>query len=358
MREMYDPSKQAVKTITPDGTVYDSGLEARFGMYAKTKLNMEFEYENNLAFIMEVCGGQYKPDYGQRMPDGSLSVIEVKGWKGARPDQVAKFMYAKVDDPGDEVSSYIFAWSKGIEIYDGQSKKARPAAFYKCPRCSEEVEENEKGWILPKDDHYCPECGTRCDYDCVNFNEAFNDWWREEHWGPIWKKWNYQWNRNQDAEQQSLALDKRFSDYLYKTYPELQLRRQSAHNKELSFLTRFAFDGSYIPEFWYTEPRRSVKSFGSALEPIVVVLVQDWDDNYRQALIKQLIRFVNDKGCPVVKLVHIDHDGIHVCDKYNSQGFSDGGIYTCPECEKTFFASDDNHRCPCCDCLKAEKISK
>jgi len=361
-RELFDPSKKPVKTITPDGVEHDSGLEARVWMYTTVKLGIKWTHRNSLSFIMETYGGQYKPDYVRTMPDGSMSVVEVKGWLGDRVTHIMELMAAKVDDPGDPVSEYSVIWSKGIEYYNGTTEDYVPGAFYVCPNCGQ-------AWILPKHSHDCPQCGTRCDYDLCSVNDKtrpdgkysvndhFNRWWKETGWGPVWEKWLPQWIAQQEQRKKSEELDASYKRALFERYPELNLHDQSK-NRELTFLTRFAFNGTYTPELFYTEPRANVQRFGTALDPIAVVIIQDFHDNYLAALMRQMDYFVNDLGCPVVKVVHIDHRGIHVCDKHNPLGFVDGAIYRCDKCGKEYFAPRDHRECPCCDSASTKKLSK
>lgn len=351
MNELYDPAKQAVFTIAENGHEYDSGFEARAGEYMRVKLGMQFTYINSLAFLMRTLGGQYKADYGMVMPDGSLSVVETKGWVTKRVKHIMGLMKDKVDNPADRVSKYSVVWTKGIEVYDGTTADYVPGAFYVCPNCG-------KAWILPKENHVCPECETRCDYDRCDVNNAFNEWWKETAWGPVWEAWLPVYAAQQEQIQKSEELNKRYVKYLMKNYPGLDLRHQTTKDKDLVFLTRFAFYGSYIPDFYYTEPRHNVVRFGTALEPLAIVIVDDYPSNHRQHLLNQMLYFVNNRGCPVVKVVHIDHLGIHVCDRHNPNSFVDGAIYRCDKCGKEYFGAKDHRECPCCDSANTTKLSK
>ena len=334
MFERYDPSKKPVKTIGLDGDIYDSGLEARFA-YTLSANDIKYGH-NDLAIMLDIQGGQYKPDFHWHREDDKIVIAEVKGWMSERAEAAADAIRELCDNPASPIEEFVYAWSKGMTLY--KNHREAEASFYVCPNCGKVSVQ----W----DDHQCCDrCGAQ---DHTKLCTDFNGWANED-----WEKhWSVTWNARIKREGWDANAVQKYRDFAAK-HKSLDLVEG-----KLVVLTSAIAPGQWKPDFMYTEQPCNRDRYRTALAPIAVVVVSSAPTHKEKQAHDELIGYVKSSDSPIVKFALVDRDGIHVADYYTQGRIEDGHWYECHSCGQVFVASEKHHQCPCCDSTKTEQVSK
>ena len=332
MAERYDPSKKPVTTIGLDGEPYPSGLEFRFAG-TMDLVGMKYTHEG-YAFIAPILGGQYKPDFVWELPNGKLGIGEVKGWGNDRAEAAADIIRDFCDDPNHPIDEFVYGWSKNVLYY--HNEREADGALYVCNDCGEPT------WSFV-DDLECSHCGSHnLDFRCVDFNSYWNKEWKKIY-EPTWQRRIHKNETEEGIKSYIQQFADRYDDYI-------DLIPGKVNGKgTICLITENIGPGQWNPDFWYTEQPLSRQVFGTALAPIVLVLVFECPSNKEKHAIKECLRHVADKYSPVVKLVLMDKHTTQVADYFTNGQLEPGHPYRCLKCDGVFFASDEHTQCPYCD---------
>lgn len=328
----YIPSMKPVTTIGLDGEAYPSGLEFRFaGMM--DLVGMKYEHEG-YAFIAPILGGQYKPDFVWELPNGKLGIGEVKGWEKERDIIAADIIRDFCDDPNHPVEEFVYGWSENVLYYN--KGRETDGAMFKCHDCGEATWSS----TLEKE---CSFCGSHdLEFICVDFNSYWNDEWQ--------KIYSPTWNRRIKKNETEASILKYIQDFSDKHEDHIDLLPGKVEGKgTICMITESIPPGQWNPDFWYTEQPLSRSQYGTALAPIVLVLVFECPTNNEKHAIAECLRHVADKYSPIVKVVLMDKHTTRVADHFTKAQLEPGHPYKCPKCDGVFFASDNHTQCPYCD---------
>lgn len=350
--------KAKLTTTFLKGELCRSGLEAHVGDVLE-HCGIEYAHEAVKFCMPNLPTGNSTPDFLIEDPfhPGGTLIIEPKGGDTTRGvatfREFVKRAASRHNGEGLDITGYMLAKYGFLKLYT--DRKTGPAALYHCEDCGKyHFAHKEPAHLCP----YCQATPDRIEYVTDKLNEYAN-LRNRELWEANWEAIEAVILADQEAYDKAKDYEKRLLRRLIQVKTEIgweELVPGDNAQEPLHIQTPFAYEGMYIPDFYYEEMPNSIPLLGHAVPPLVLVSVSEQPSENDEIVFQHIHDWIV-AGHEFVKHAVLSLEGFKVLDWTTDGEYKDGAIFTCPDCGKHYIAPY-GAECPFCGSLNGKEYHK